>query len=204
MRPPSPESITIQEPGGDAADPEGAALLRQVNEAWGLASDKDDQLLLPLPDAAHWKRVRYWGLEHFVGFRYGDEHRVLTVGFVQEVPTGTPVTSETCMRRFEAWGRPHTKPFDVKFGPFAVHHQRFRDQKLEVHAVDGEFSAGFSTTAFSAAWAAYPAYRDGCLIYAVAVPWRDHPDLARQVRDRWINEGFTRIEPKTTERAVRK
>lgn len=203
-KPPSPESVTVKEPGGDAADPAEAALFRQLDEAWGQRGDKDDQLLVPLPDAGHWKRVRYWGAEHFVGFRYGSEHHVLAIGFVQEVPAGTPVTSETCMRRFEAWGRPQTKPFDVKFGPFGVHHQRWRDQRLEVHSVDGQFSAAFSTTSFSAAWAAYPAYTDGCLIYAVAVPWRDHPDLAKQVRDRWVKEAFTQMDPKTTARAVRK
>lgn len=203
-RPPSPESVTIKEPGGDAENPEEAALLRQLDEKWGQRGDKDDQVFLPLPDSDHWKRVRYWGVEHFVGFRYGNEHRVLAIGFVQEVPPGTPVTSEQCMRRFEAWGRPQTKPFDVKFGPFAVKQQRWRDQRLEVHTVDGEFSAAFSTTSFSAAWAAYPAYKDGCLIYAMAVPWRDHPDLAKQVRDRFVNEAFTQVDPKTVEHAVRR
>lgn len=203
-KPPSPESVSIKEPGGDAADPHQAALLRQVDEAWGLRNDKDDELLVPLPDAEHWKRVRYWGVEHFVGFRYGSEHHALAIGFVQEMPPGTAVTSDNCMRRFEAWGRPQTKPFDVKFGPFSVDHQRWRDQRLEVHAVDGEFSAAFSTTRFSAAWAAYPAYSDGCLIYAIAIPWRDHPDLAKQVRDRWVKEAFSQPEPKTTAHAVRR
>lgn len=202
-KPPSPESITVKQPGGDAADREQAALFRQLDEGWGQRNDKDDQVLLPLPDSEHWKRVRYWGVEHFVGFRYGNDHHVLAIGFVQEVPPGTPVNTDTCMRRFEAWGRPQTKPFNVKFGPFAVHHQRWRNQRLDVHSVDGEFAAGFSTTSFSAAWAAYPAYTDGCLVYAVAVPWRDHPDLAKQVRDRWVNEAFTQVEPKTTVHAVR-
>jgi len=128
-KPPSPQSVSVEEPGGDAANPEEAALFRQLDEAWGLRGDKDDQLLLPLPDPDHWKRVRYWGVEHFVGFRYGNEHRVLAIGFVQEVPAGTPVTSDVCMRRFEQWGLPQTKPFDVKFGPFGVHHQRWRDRR---------------------------------------------------------------------------
>lgn len=203
-KPPSPQSVSVKEPGGDAADRAEAALLRQLEEAWGKRWDKDDQLLLPLPDSAYWKRVRYWGVEHFVGFRYGNDHHVLAIGFVQEVPPGTPVNTDTCMRRFEQWGRPQTKPFNVKFGPFSVHHQRWRNQRLEVHSVDGEFAAAFSTTSFSAAWAAYPAYSDGCLIYAIAVPWRDHPDLAKQVRDRWVAEGFTLADPKTPERAVRK
>lgn len=203
-KPPSPESVTVKEPGGDASDRAEAALFRQLDEPWGARTDKDDQLVLPLPDSEHWKRVRYWGVEHFVGFRYGNEHHVLAIGFVQELPPGTPATSDTCMRRFEAWGRPQTKPFNVKFGPFSVHHQRWRNQRLEVHEVDGEFSAAFSTTEFSAAWAAYPAYPDGCVIYAMAVPWREHPELAKQVRDRWVSEGFTQMDPKTAERAVRK
>ena len=203
-KPPTPASVSVKEPGGDAADPQAAALYRQIDEAWGQRGDRDDLLLVPLPDSDHWKRVRYWGVEHFVGFRYGNEHHALAIGFSQAVPAGTPINTDTCMRRFEAWGRPQTKPFDVKFGPFQVHQQRWRDKRLEVHAVDGEVSIGFSTTSFSAAWAAYPAYTDGCLIFAIAVPHRDHPELARQLRDRFISEGFAKIEPKTTAHAVRK
>jgi hypothetical protein len=203
-QPPTPGSVSVKEPGGDAEDAQQAALFRQLDEPWGARMDKDEQVLVPLPDWQNWKRVRYWGVEHFVGFRYGNDHHLLAIGFVQEVPAGTPVTSETCMRRFEQWGRPQTKPFDVKFGPFSVDRQRWRDQQLEVHAVDGEFSAGFTTTSFSAAWAAFPAYSDGCLIYAVAVPWREHPELAKQVRDRWVKEGFKQIDARTTAHAVRK
>jgi hypothetical protein len=203
-RPPTPESVTIKQPGGDAEDPQQAALLRLIETEWGVRSDKDDQLLAPLPDRQHWKRVRYWGVEHFVGFRYGNDHHALVIGFVQDVPDGTAVTTDTCMRRFEAWGRPQTRPFAVKFSPFQVSHQRWRDQRLEVHAVDGEFAAGFSTTHFSAAWAAYPAYRDACLVYAVAVPWRNHPELARQARDRFVTEGFTQLAAATEAKPVRK
>jgi hypothetical protein len=202
-KPPTPESVTVAQPGGDAEDPQQAALFRQIDEAWGQRSDRDNQLLVPLPDSEHWKRVRYWGVEHFVGFRYGKDHHALAVGFVQEVPAGTPVNTDTCMRRFEAWGRPQTKPFDVKFGPFNVEHQRWHDQRLDIHTVDGSLALGFSTTSFSAAWAAYPAYPDACLIFAIAVPWRDHPELAKQVRDRWVKEGFVQMAPQTPQRAVR-
>jgi hypothetical protein len=203
-RPPSPESVSSKEPGGDSDDKQEAALLRQLEEPWSARSDKDDQIMLPLADRPNWKRVRFWGVEHFVGFRYGDDHHVLSVGFVHELPPDTPVNSEMCMRRFEQWGRPQTKPYDVKFGPFEVHHQRWRDQRLEIHAVDGQAAAGFTTARFSAAWAAYPAYPNACFVYAVAVPWRDHPELARAVRDRWVKEGFVHLEPKTSDRPVRK
>jgi len=194
----------MKEPGGDSEDPQQAALFRQIDEPWGARTDKDDQVVVPLPDSSLWKRVRYWGAEHFVGFRYGREHHALVIGFVHQVQDGAPITSEICMRRFEQWGRPQTQPFDVKFGPFAVHHQRWQGKHLEVHSVDGEFAAGFSSTSFSAAWAAYPAYPDACFILAVAVPWREHSGLAQQVRDRFVKEGFGRVETKTAERAVRK
>src|SRR5687768_5050364 len=74
-KPPTPASVTVKEPGGDAEDKQGAALFRQLDEAWGLRNDKDDQLHVPLPDHQHWKRVRFWGVEHFVGFRYGGDHQ---------------------------------------------------------------------------------------------------------------------------------
>lgn len=194
----------MAEPGGDAADAQQAALLRQLEEPWGARTDKDNQVLVPMPDWRHWKRVRYFGVEHFAGFRYGKEHHVLAIAFVQDLPAGTPVTSEACMRHFEDWGRPQVKVFDVKFEPFGVRFTRWHDKTVHIHHVDGEFSSGFSTTQFSAAWAAFPAYESACLIYAVAVPWRRHPELARRVRDRWVEEGFSHVEPKTKERPYRK
>src|SRR4051812_24731153 len=79
LRPPTPASVTQKEPGGDAADPERAALERLLKEPWGARSDKDEQLLAPLPDWGHWKRLRYWGFDNLVGFRYGKEYRAMTV-----------------------------------------------------------------------------------------------------------------------------
>src|SRR5690606_3693419 len=72
--PPSPHTVTVAEPGGDAHDPHKAALERQLKEPWGARNDKDDQLHAPTPDWQNWKRVRYWGVDHFTGFRYGDDH----------------------------------------------------------------------------------------------------------------------------------
>ena len=37
----------------------------------------------------------------------------------------------------------------------------------------------------------------------MAVPWRDHPELAKQVRDRWVNEAFSQVDPRTPTHAVR-
>lgn len=201
--PPTPATVSLQHPGGDAADPHVAALQRLVAQPWGQRVDKDQQLLLALPDADNWKRVRYWGVEHFVGFRYGKEHHALAVVFVQESEEQQP-SSEDCLRRFEAWGRPLTKPFDVDFEPFRPHHGRFRERSRIALSVDGKLSFAFSRPQFSAAWTAYSIYPHTCLVSAIAVPWRTDPELARKVRDRFVAEGFAQLQPLTEVRPTRK
>ncbi|HSU42382.1 MAG TPA: hypothetical protein VLJ38_22525, partial [Polyangiaceae bacterium] len=128
MRPPTPTTVTAKEPGGDAADPERAALERLLGEAWGARTDKDEQLLAPMPDRDHWKRTRYFGFDHLVGFRYGNEHRAMVAVRVQDLPPGTPVKSETCMRAFEDWARPQIAGFDVKLHPLPTKVVRWRGQ----------------------------------------------------------------------------
>lgn len=201
--PPTPASITRQQPGGDAADPHAAALERLLAEPWGQQGDKDQQLLVSLPDAGNWKRVRYWGVEHFVGFRYGKDHHAMSVVFVQDAEEQQP-TSEDCLRHFEAWGRPKIKGFDVVFSPFHPHYAKFRERPLIELSVDGQLSLGFSRPEFSAAWAAYSLYPKACLIAAVAVPWRTRSDLAKLVRDRFVNEGFPALQALSEARPVRK
>lgn len=203
MRPPTPATVTAKEPGGDAEDPERAALERLLGEVWGARTDKDEQLLAPMPDRDHWKRTRYFGFDHLVGFRYGNEHRAMIAVRVQDLPPGTPVKSETCMRAFEDWARPQIAGFDVKLQPLPTKVVRWRGQPLVIQSVDGWVSWGIGSADFSVAWAAYPAYKDGCLIYGVALPWRDQPVLAKRVRDRWVNEGFVGFEALTAEKAYR-
>lgn len=202
--PPTPQTITVAQPGGDAHDPHWAALNRQLTEPWGARNDKDDQLHVPTPDWEKWKRVRYWGVEHFTGFRYGDDHHVIAIVFVQDIEPGEDNDSRACLRRFESWVRPQIKNFEVKLGPIGVRETGWREHKVLVQFVDGWVDTGFSRKEFSAAWAAYPAYPDACLIYAMAVPWRDQAELAKQVRDRWVGEGFQRMNPLTPARPFRK
>jgi hypothetical protein len=202
--PPTPQTVTVAEPGGDAHDPHRAALLRQLEQPWGFRNDKDDQLHAPLPDWEKWKRVRYWGVDHFTGFRFGDDHHVVAVVFVQDLPAGESNDSRACLRRFEQWVRPQIRNFEVKLGPGGVREGQWRDQKILIQFVDGWVDTAFSRREYSAAWAAYPAYPDACLIYAMAAAWREQPELAKKVRDRWVAEGFSGINPLTPTRPSRK
>jgi hypothetical protein len=197
QRPPTPTSITQKEPGGDAEDPHRAALERLLREPWGARNDKLDQIHAPMPDWENWRRVRYWGFEHLAGFRYGKTYHAVGVARVQELPPGTPARSETCLRAVEAWVRPQLQGFDVKLEPIGVKLVRWRDQPLEIHTVDGWVSWGIDNADFSAAWTAYPAYPGACMVYGIAVPWRDQKALAQAVRDRFVTEGFLLFDART-------
>ncbi|MDX2051758.1 MAG: hypothetical protein SFV15_05155 [Polyangiaceae bacterium] len=203
-KPPSPQSVTVSAPGGDAHDPHAAALARQLAEGWGSGYDKDQQLFVPLPDGAHWRRVRFFGVEHFLGFRYGDDHDVVAVVSILDAPDEPTPTSETCMKRFEAWARPQTRGYDVALGPISETHVTWRNQSIVVHQMDGHIDIAFSRRKFSGAWASYAPYPHACLIYAMAAPWGKSEALARQVRARWVAEAFAQVNPVTAERPVRK
>ena len=178
--------------------------MRQLNEPWGLRNDKDDQLHAPTPDWQNWKRVRFRLVKHFTGFRYGEEHYVMALAFLLDVPPTSKQTTESCMNRFEAWARPQLSDYEVSFGEFQSTFKRWRGQPLQVNYVDGPVNVGLERHDFSVAWAAYAAYPDACLIYAVAVPWFEHGALARRVRDRWVAEGFQHMRPLTEHRPYRK
>lgn len=203
-QPPTPATISKAEPGGDAHDPHEAALKRQLEQPWGQRPDKDDQLLFPMPDEEHWKRIRFWGVDHFVGFRYGKSAHVVIAGLVQDVEPGERLDSERCLRRFDKWARPQLRAYNVKLGPVLHRSGTWRDQPIVIQTVDGQVDWAFSRKRFTAAWAAYPAYPTACLIYAVGAQWGEHPELAKQVIERWIREGFAQIMPLTQDRPYRK
>lgn len=202
--PPTPKSVTRSHPGGDAFEPHRAALERQLTAPWGARDDKDHQLLVPLPDWKNWKRVRFWGVDHFVGFRYGDDHHLVSAGFLLDVDPNQKQTSRTCMRRFEAWALPQIRNYDVKFGPVREYERSWRGQPIVVQSVDGYVDWAFSRIQFSAAWASYPAYPDACLAYSVSAQWDGQPELAQSARDRWVDEAFAQIRPLTDTRPYRK
>lgn len=202
--PPTPETVNRENPGGDAHDPQLVALRRQLESPWGARRDKDNQLIVPLPDYKNYKRVRFWAIEHFVGFRYGKDYYVMNAAFVQDVPDGVEANSKNCLRRMEKWGRPQIKSFDIKLGPAETVGQKWRGEDISVKVLDGHLDFGFKRRRFSAAYAAYPAYQHACLVFGMVVPWDEHEELAKQVRDRWVAEGVPRLVPLTETRPFRK
>jgi hypothetical protein len=180
------------------------ALQRMLAERWSKKPDRDEQLLVPLADSRNWKRVRFWLVDHFTGFRYGDDVNAVNVVLIQDVEPGVVPTADLCMKLAERWARPQMRSFDVRMGPVQSRKSEWRGSEVPVRAADALVDYGFGPMQFSAAWVAYPAYTNACLIFAFAVPWGEHRELAQQVRERWIEEGVRKIKPLTEVRPYRK
>ncbi len=197
-------SVTLAEPGGSAPEPQAAALVRLLEEPLGMVRDKDDQVRLFLPDKKYWKRVRYRTFEHLVGFRYGGRHRATVVVLTLDTHAGRAPDSLACIRHAETLARPRIRALSVKLSAIEETSVVWEGQKVIVHAVDGTFPYAFQRIDFSAAWAAYPAYDQACLVVGVGFQHGDHPELARLARDRFILDALPRVEARTKTKAVRK
>ncbi len=177
--------------------------MRQLEQGWGFQFDKDGQLRVPLSDTDHWQRVSFRLLDHFTGFRYGKDRHLMTVAFVLDTPPGEKQTSASCMARFEKEAADKADTAGAHYAAVRGKTLKWKKKPLLVHSTDGEVSFLFKNYEFSAAWAAYPAYRDACLVYAVVVQWQGYPELARKVRDRWVDEAFVAMKPLTRTRPHR-
>jgi hypothetical protein len=200
---PTAGSVNLDKPGGDAADPDAAALVRLLEEPLGALRDKDNQVALSYPDSRNWKRVRYRLFEHLVGFRYGSRFEAVNVVLVNDTRAGRVSESRACIRQAETIARPRIRALSVVIGEVQETEITWKEQRIVVHSVDGAFPWGFHRIEFSAAWAAYPAYDKTCLIHGIGVRHEKRADLAHLVRDRWILEVAPKLETLTTTKPYR-
>lgn len=191
-RPPAPR----QAPPLPAIIDHKSALERQMLAQWGWRSDKDRQVRVPLPDWKSWQRIRLWNIDHLTAFRYTKAHHAVTTVFAVEMEDMQP-TSFGCMAEFERKGFVLLDRHHVKIGPVTSLTRPWRGNEISVHQTDGRAPFLLSQYEFSAAWAAYPAYDNGCLIYATVVLWEGEPQLARTLRDRWVQQAVRRVNPLT-------
>lgn len=200
---PSPESVDLARPGGDAPDPHAAAMVRLLEQPLGELRDKDNQVGFEYPDSPNWKRVRFRAFEHLVGFRYGDRFHATVVALAYDTRAGRAAASRACIRQAETFVRPRLRAFSVEIGQITETEIEWQGKPVIVHAVDGAFPWGFERIEFSAAWAAYPAYERACLIQGIAVKHENRADLARAVRDRWIVQIAPMVTTRTTDKPYR-
>jgi hypothetical protein len=175
--------------GGDAH----SAALEQLKVAKVSGRiDNQRSVVIPLPDAEHWTKVKFWGVESLVGFRYGKDHHALVGAFVTHVDDNT--VPGACMKSFEAWAMPMVEAFDVE-----VHHEppiavMWNRKVVDVDSVFATTATALVHDAYAGTYAAYPVWSNACLIVGVAVPSRSDDDRAREVRDRFAREVLPKVE----------
>ncbi len=185
--------------GGAGGDAHSSAL-EQLRTARPVPrADKQGSLLVPLPDAEHWTRVRFLTVPSLVGFRYGKAHHAIVAGFVTHVPDNT--VQGACSKSFEEWAMPLVEAFDVELRHEAPSAFAWSPPSppppaprsvaiVEVDSLWAKTATVLSREAYAASWVAYPAWEKACLVVGVAIPLRDDEPRARDVRDRFVREIF--------------
>jgi hypothetical protein len=190
--PPTPATVTAANPGGDAADPELAALQRLDSSAWAPRRDRWGTIVIALADARHWQRVNLWGYPTRVAFRFGDEHYGITAVWYQR--TAGPDDPESCLRRFVDEARPAAEAYGVHAtATRLVRTDRPGGGTMVVQVIDATVDGLLGEKAYAGALAAYPSWPGTCLVQGFVVVAGEHHDLAVHVRDRWVAEGAPRL-----------
>ncbi|MBX3212001.1 MAG: hypothetical protein KF850_08210 [Labilithrix sp.] len=191
--------------GGTGGTSHSAALEQLKVAPIASKSDKQGSVRVPLPDAEHWTRVRFLTLKSLVGFRYGKDHHAIFAAFVTHVDDNS--VQGACNKSFEQWATPWVEAFEVELehdppvafawsapSPPGADPPVKRISIVDVDPVHAKTATVLARESYEAAWAAYPAWGDkACLVMGVAVPARDDPQRAREVRDRFLQEVFPKI-----------
>jgi hypothetical protein len=206
VSPPKDDGKSAQ--GGSGGDNHSAALEQLKVSAVVGKADKQSSVVVPLPDAEHWTRVRFLTLKSLVGFRYGKDHHAIFAGFITHVDDNS--VQGACNKSFEEWAAPWVDAFEVELKhdpPIAFPWSAAtppakpggerpvkRISIVDVDPLHAKTATILSRESYEAAWAAYPAWGDkSCLILGVAIPARDDPQRAKEVRDRFLREVFPKI-----------
>lgn len=181
-----------------------AAVARLLDSSFEPRSDAASIVTVPLPDGAAWTRVRYWTVTQIVGWRYGDEHHAAVAVFAFPPSIGVDGRDvHACLRRFGAWGARRGKVFDVFPGeartePFAW---GAGGRAGEARVLDVVRRTLFGHRTYAAVYAAFPAWKESCLVVGFAVPesesetgpLADHVDAASALRDRFVAEALPHV-----------
>ncbi|MFO0611476.1 MAG: hypothetical protein U0414_02725 [Polyangiaceae bacterium] len=187
---PTPESISKAEPGGDAEDPELAALTRLAEEEDSFILDKPKVLAVHLIDAMYWRRVKASALPSRAMFRYGDETHALAVVMYQ--PSDGPDDPRSCLKKFMAFADDAATSYDISYEVSPVYE---REQTVDgakkpmlIQLAEGRVHAPFFQDDYVGGIAAYQSFPGTCLVQAIAIISTHHPVAARRARDRWVND----------------
>jgi hypothetical protein len=156
-----------------------------------MVGDKQRSVRIPIPDARHWTRVKFFGIPTVMGLRYGKDHHAVVAVTVQHIAPGSPLSA--CSTDLESWGTPLLDAFDVDVVRDPVSIFAWRERQAELHTSFAKTASLAVHDGFAVAYATYPAWNDACLVVGVAVPARDDEPRARAVRDRFAREVLPKV-----------
>jgi len=179
--------------GGNGGE-EHAAALEELKVATLMPRvDKQASVRIPLPDALHWMRVKFFGVPTLLGFRYGQGHHAVVGGYVTHVPDNTEPGA--CAESFEKWALPLVDLYDVEIHrshPSAV---AWHGRIAEIEVLEAKAATLAMQGEQAIAYAIYPVWKNACLVVGVAVPTRDgDKERAEAVRDRFVREVLPRVD----------
>jgi hypothetical protein len=192
-------SVTKEEPGGDAASAEVAALDRLAAEGWGARGDRGATMLVPLTDAEHWRRVKFWMFDPFTGFRYGDAHHAVAGMYLIDVPPG-PFTSEACLKAFERWAQPLIRGMEIELTQPVDLSTTWRGVAIAVRTRDATVLWGPDKRLWAGVYGAFAHWPGTCAILAYAFAGDDDATAARKARDRFAREAYRGFIPRSEAR----
>ena len=178
---------------GGNGGPEHAAALEQLKTArFDWRTDRQNSVRVLLPDAPSWLRVKFWGVQSLVGFRYGKAHHAIVGGFVVHVADET--VPGACGKAFEDWAQPYADAFEVE-----IVHEPPKAFPWNSKIVDVDSFVATTATLgdhdqYAAVYATYPVWPRACLILGIAVPARDELERAKAVRDRFATEVLPKVQ----------
>ena len=154
--------------------------------------DRQVSLRVLLPDAPSWTRVKFWGLESLVGFRYGKDHHAIVGGFVVRVDDEN--APGACGKAFEQQTQPWVDAFDVAIEHDAPKAVPWNGKIVDIDALVATTATLGMRDQYAAAYATYPAWKGSCLVLGIAVPARGDLGRAVAVRDRFAAEVLPRVQ----------
>lgn len=193
--PPSPKSVTIANPGGDAADPELASLELLERGNWGPRRDRFGSLSIPLPDVKHWLRVRLWGYPTRMAFRFGDEHyAVVAVWYEKAKGKDDP---ESCLRDFIGQHQPVADAFGVRANEVrlvrTLQQGETSSKPMVISIIDAAIESSADQREYAGALASYSSFPGTCLLQGFVAVSGKHKALANRVRERWVAQGAPKL-----------
>ncbi|MEQ9324906.1 MAG: hypothetical protein RIF41_37410 [Polyangiaceae bacterium] len=127
----NPDSVTKDNPGGDAINPVDAALERLLNEKLGRKIDKYETIEPAFSDTKNWKRIRFFGYKTRGGFRYGKDPSIAAaVLYYWESEDDAPTS---CIEHFAVKAQRIADVFDLEVGEMD---RSMADHRRGVEAVD--------------------------------------------------------------------